>query len=217
MTDSELKQAVETVIHGEVRLRGRAIHVTVVSGQVELDGQVETLAEKRLALNLVRRLKAARGLKDALRLPSLGDLSDAQICEHIQGALTQDPNLHEQQVRVWSERCVVTLTGWTNSLEEKQLVGLSAWWVPGVVDVDNRIEVIPEQKIDDGQLLDVINLAFEKDALINPAYIAVSVLNRCVTLVGRVRSEEEKLACEHDCYFLYGVDEVHNKLGVGGI
>jgi osmotically-inducible protein OsmY len=217
MKDSELKQAVETALHGEVRLRGRAIHVLVDAGRVELRGEVERLAEKRLALNLVRKLKAVDELKDALRLPSAGELSDAQICQHIQDALIQDPNLHEQQVRIAAVRGAVTLTGWTNSLEEKQLIGLSSWWVPGVVDVENRIEVIPAQLGDDGELLDVIGLAFEKDVLINPSNIAIRVLDRVVTLVGRVRSEDEKLACEHDCYYIWGVEEVDNRLVVGGI
>jgi osmotically-inducible protein OsmY len=214
MNDSELKRAVETVLHGDVRLRGRDIRVDVDAGSVALHGEVEQLAEKRLAINLVRQLREVGEVRDKLRLPPANGFTDTQIVQHIEDALVQDPNLHEQQVKVASVEGFVTLTGWTNSLEEKRLIGLAAWWVPGVVDLDNRIEVVPAQPGHDGDLIDIIRLAFEKDVLIDPSGIGVKVQGNVVTLVGTARSEEERLAAEHDCYYIWGVEEVHNLLRV---
>lgn len=216
MTDSELKRAVESALHGEVRLNGRNIRVAVADGRVELQGEVEQLAEKRLALNLVRRLREVGEIKDSLRLPTGQELSDTQIVQHVMDAVTQDPNLHEQQIRVATEQGLVTITGWTNSLEEKRLIGLSAWWVPGVTDVDNRIEVMPPQAGNDGDLIDVIRLALEKDVLVHQDTVGVMIQNGVVILEGSVATEEERLAAEHDCYYIWGVEEVRNNLVVDG-
>ena len=60
MTDSELKRVVETALNGEVRLRGRDINVAVEDGAVVLKGQVPELAEKRMAVNIVRRMREGR-------------------------------------------------------------------------------------------------------------------------------------------------------------
>ncbi|MDB5096686.1 MAG: transporter [Cyanobacteria bacterium RYN_339] len=217
MTDSELKRAVETVLHGDVRLRGHNIRVDVDAGSVALHGEVEQLAEKRLAINLVRQLREVGEVRDRLRLPPSSEFTDVQIVQHIVDALIQDPNLHEQQVRVASIDGLVTLTGWTNSLEEKRLMGLAGWWVPGVVDLDNRIEVIPAQPGHEGDLVDIIRLAFEKDVLVDPSLIGVKAQGNAVTLVGTARSVEERMAAEHDCYYIWGVEEVHNLLRVQSI
>jgi len=214
MTDNELKRMVENALHGEVRLHGRAITVEVEDGQVALRGEVSQLAEKRLALNLVRKVKEIGEVKDALRLPSAGELSDAQIIQHINDAMVQDATLHEHQLKAASQDGCVTLTGWVDSIEEKRLMGLSAWWVPGVVDVDNRVEVIPAHTGNDGDLVDIIRVAFEKDVLIDPNTIGITARGPVVTLMGSVRSEEERLAAEHDAYYIWGVDEVINRIDV---
>lgn len=217
MTDSELKQAAETALQGNSRLSGRKIQVLVANGRVELQGTVEGLAEKRLALNLVRQLRMGAEIRDSLRLPAAHELSDAQICQHVEDAVIQDSNLHEQQLRVAVTEGVVILTGWVNSLEEKRLMGLSAWWVPGVADVDNRIDVLPEQAGDDGDLVDVIKLAFEKDVLVDAGSVGVEARGGVVTLTGTVRSEDERMAAEHDAYYIWGVEEVNNQLAVASL
>ncbi|MOA38792.1 periplasmic protein [compost metagenome] len=109
---------------------------------------------------------------------------------------------------------VVTLKGTLDNIEEKCLAGLIAWWVPGVADVDNQIQVEPRQDLSDDGLLDVIRQAFEKDILVNPSRIGISIADGIVTLIGSVTSEEERLAAEHDAYFILGVNEVINRLVV---
>lgn len=214
MTDSELKRAVEDALHHEVRLRGRDIAVAVHDGRVTLQGQVSELAEKRLAVNLVRRLREVGEIKDVLRLPTLREFGDNQIQQHVEDALMQDPNIHESQLKVAAQDGVVTLTGQVNSLEEMRLAGLCAWWIPGVADVDNQIVVEPHQEGTQGDLVDIIRIALDKDVLVNSDTIGVSAKNNVVHLLGSVNSEEERLAAEHDVYYIWGVEEVINDLVV---
>lgn len=214
MTDSELKRVVETALNGEVRLRGRDIAVAIEDGQVVLKGNVTELAEKRLAVNLVRRMREVGDVKDQLRLLNNHDMTDKQIQQHIEDGLQQDRAIHEQNIVVSVDNGVVTLTGTLDNIEEKCLSGLIAWWVPGVVDVENQIKVEPTMDLADDALLDVIRQVFEKDVLVNPDTIGVTVQNGTVTLLGSVGSEEERMAAEHDVYYIYGVQDVVNRLSV---
>ncbi len=214
MTDSELKQAVETVLHGEVRLRGRNIRVAVEEGRVDLLGEVPALAEKRLAVNLVRQLREVGEVRDKLRLPTANELTDRQITQHVCDAFAQDLALNRRRFDAQAVEGVVTLTGLTDNLEEKRLAGVLAWWVPGVADVDNQIVVDPEQYGDDGDLADSIRHVFDKDVLVDPGRVGVKVQEGTVTLVGTVGSEEERMAAEHDTYYVWGVRNVDNRLTV---
>ena len=214
MTDSELKRTVETALHGEVRLRGRGIQVAVDEGRVDLLGEVPDLAEKRLAVNLVRQLREVGEVRDKIRLPSANELTDRQIAQHIRDAFAHDRALYRRHFDAEAADGIVTLTGTTDNLEEKRLAGVLAWWVPGVADVENRIQVEPEQIGTDGDLVDSIRQVFEKDVLVDAARIGVMVQGGSVTLVGTVRSDEERMAAEHDCYYVLGVETVENRLVV---
>jgi osmotically-inducible protein OsmY len=153
-------------------------------------------------------------VRDRMRLPAARELSDKQIVQHIGDAFAQDPTLRRREFMVRATDGVVTLTGLTDSIEEKRFAGVLAWWVPGVADVDNRITVEPEHVANDGDLADIIRQVFEKDVLVDPERIGVMVQDGVVTLVGTVRSDEERMAAEHDCYYIFGVDEVVNQLTV---
>lgn len=214
MTESELKRFVEEALHGEARLRGLDINVAIENGNVLLKGQVNELAEKRLALNLVRQLRDVGDVRDQLRLVAFHTLTDKQICQHIEDGWIQDGAIHDQYLRAEVTDGVAVLKGKLDNLEEKRLAGLIAWWVPGVVDVDNQITVDPVQEGNDGDLIDSIRQALDKDILVNPGTIGVTVQQGVVTLLGTVASEEEKLAAEHDCYYIWGVKEVVNRLNV---
>ena len=215
MNDSELKREVETALHSEVRLRGRDISVAVEEGAIVLKGQVPELAEKRLAVNLVRRMREVGEVRDQLRLFKATEMTDRQIKDHIMDGLQQDGAIHELQIDVQVKDAVVTLSGKLDNLEEKRLAGLIAWWVPGVVDVDNQIVVEPHQEGNDGDLIDSIRQAFYKDIMINADTVGVTAKDGVVTLLGTVASEEARMAAEHDAYYIWGVKEVINRLIAG--
>jgi osmotically-inducible protein OsmY len=214
MTDSELKRVVETALNGEVRLRGRDIDVAVEDGAVVLKGQLPELAEKRMAVNIVRRMREVGDVKDQLRLVSSTEMTDKQIQQHVEDGLQQERAIHDRQIQVAVTEGVVTLTGTLDNIEEKCLAGLIAWWVPGVTDCDNQIVIEPKMELADDALLDVIRQAFEKDVLVNPDTIGVAVQDGTVTLMGSVGSEEERTAAEHDAYYIWGVQHVINRLEI---
>lgn len=215
MTDSELKRFVESALHQEVRLRGRDIHVAIEEGNVVLKGALPEIAEMRLAINLVRQLREVGTVKDQLRLFTPTRMTDTQVEQHIRDGWIQDLNIDDKTLQAEVRDGMVTLTGRVDSPEACRIAGLVAWWVPGVANVDNQIRLEPpDQEFTEGDLVDVIRQALDKDVLTNVDTIGVSCQGGVVTLQGYVASEEERQAAEHDCYYIEGVDRVINKLEI---
>lgn len=214
MTDRDLKAAVEHQLSTETRLAGKAIDVDVQEGNVILRGRLPDIAEKRLAVNVVRLMKEVGSVRDQLRLLTANELTDRQIEMHIRDAWQLDMAIHEQALEVMVRDGIATLTGKLDNVEEKRLAGLCAWWVPGVADVENLIDLTVEQPFTEGDLVDSIRQALEKDVLVNEDLIGVSVRGSLVTLVGSAHSEEERMAAEHDAYYVWGVKQVINQIEI---
>jgi osmotically-inducible protein OsmY len=89
-----------------------------------------------------------------------------------------------------------------------------AWWVPGGRDVVNGLEVSPPEEDTDDEVTDAVRLVLEKDPFINADQIRVSTRNFVVTLDGVVRSPGQKQMAEHDAWYVFGVDNVINRLQV---
>ncbi|MDA8364609.1 MAG: BON domain-containing protein, partial [Gammaproteobacteria bacterium] len=55
--------------------------------------------------------------------------------------LEKDPLVHADQIRANSRNGIVTLHGLVGTAEERKMTELDAWYLLGVRDVVNRIEV----------------------------------------------------------------------------
>ena len=109
---------------------------------------------------------------------------------------------------------VVTLDGEVPSLCHKRLAGVLAWWVPGTRDVVNGLEVAPPEEDSDGEITDAVRTALEKDPLLDADGIRVGTRGAVVTLGGVVPSEPQREMAEADAWFVFGVDEVVNRIAV---
>jgi osmotically-inducible protein OsmY len=67
-----------------------------------------------------------------------------------------------------------------------RFAGVLAWWVPGTHDVINGIEVAPIQEDSDDEIAEAVRLVLEKEPLINPNRICVTVRNAVIVLEGLV-------------------------------
>ena len=111
---------------------------------------------------------------------------------------------------------MVTLDGRVPGLAHKRLAGVLAWWVPGVRDVVNGLEVVPPEADDDGEITDAVRIVLEKDPLVDASRIGVSSHDAVVTLRGTVRSEVERRMAEWDAWCVFGVDVVTCEIEVRG-
>jgi len=204
-------------------------------GVLTIEGEVESLAAKKLALERAAAVAGVRNIVDRLRVRAARPMADAEIGDHLGAALLDEPAFLEcavllrragrrrplrepggaaGRVEVEVRGGVVTLSGEVPSLAHKRLAGVLAWWVPGSRDVVNGLEVVPAEEDGADEIADAVRIALEKDPLLDEAGIRVAVRGTVVELDGSVPSAVQREAAESDAWFVFAVDGVVNRLEV---
>lgn len=214
-----------------------AYEVTIdESGVITLEGEVDKIAEKRIALERTAAVRGVAGIVDRLRVRPSQPMKDKVIRHHILGALARDLafaniDLYEREEggitayrsspqssagEIIVESCdgVVTLSGSVSSLEHKRLAGVLAWWTPGSRDVVNGLAVEPEEEDGPYKLEEAVRLAFEMDPFLDAGQIKVGVRHRVVRLTGVVPSQDQSRMAEYDAWTVFGVDDVINEIEI---
>jgi osmotically-inducible protein OsmY len=203
-------------------------------GALVLEGELPSIAAKKLALRHAAAVPEVSGIIDRLRIKPSIRMGDGEIRDHVRDALLGEPALDRCGVRtmdsgIWdicrestaAARCsidvavdngVVTLDGQVGSLSHKRLAGVLAWWVPGSRDVINGLEVSPEQEDSDDEITEAVKLVLEKDPLISASRIRVASSDSVVTLEGLVANDAESEMAEMDTWYVFGVERVVNRL-----
>ena len=220
---------------GRIGIARRPLGLSFEEGVLTMEGEVRGVAAKKLALERAAAVPGVRHVVDRLRVAAARHMGDAEIRDHVRDALLGEPALEGCALRVRSGQAaravreppraagavevsvrdgVVTLDGEVPSLSHKRLAGVLAWWVPGTRDVVNGLEVVPPEADTAGEVADAVRLALEKDPLLDADGIQVGARGAVVTLTGRVPSEEQREMAEDDAWFVFGVDEVVNRIAV---
>jgi osmotically-inducible protein OsmY len=119
------------------------ITIAVADGVVTLNGEVPSLARKRLAGALAWWIPGSRDVINGIGVAPPEEDSDEAIADALEIVLEKDPFVDASQVRIGVRRAVVTLTGQVPTESERDMAEKDAWYVFGVDDVVNEIEVSP--------------------------------------------------------------------------
>lgn len=210
------------------------IALSFTDGVLTMEGELADLGAKKVALERAAAVPGVEHIVDRLCVAPARAMGDAEIRDHVRDLLLEEPAL---QPLAWAQappdlrvalrpqvvlgtigisvaRGVVTLDGIVPSLAHKRLAGVLAWWVPGVRDVVNGLEVAPPEEDDDGEISDAVRLVLEKDPLVDASQLGVSTHRAVVTLSGVVRCDAERQAAERDAWCVFGVDGVKSDIQV---
>jgi len=119
------------------------IEVRTQAGVVTLDGEVSSLAGKRLAGVLAWWVPGTRDVVNGLGLSPPEEDNDEEITDAVSIVLSKDPFVNAGQLRVHTHRGVVTLEGLVHSDAEREMAEYDAWYVFGVDRVENHVRVVP--------------------------------------------------------------------------
>ena len=233
--DIEKRVAAALEVEHRVNLHRYPVDIRAEGGVVTLSGTVEHIAAKRRAVIVARSVDGVREVLDRLRVEPAEPMGQDQVLQHVRDALYEEPALCEIKlvtvnkkdeketardpdgargeiiVAVDAEGRVV-LGGQVPSLSQRRLAELLAWWVPGSTDVVNDLEVVPPEEDNDGEILDAVELALEKDHLIDAADVTLGCRDAVVTLAGGIPTGRQSLLAECDAWYINGVRDVQNQL-----
>ncbi len=238
---SDKRQIIEEVraaLHSEPRF-GPQGHVSLdyQGGTLTIEGEAENIAVKKLLLERAAAHGAVEGIVDRLHVRPAETMGDGQIRDLVRDALLQEPALAgltlrervKDQVRavrelpdgdrrgeicIRVEDGVVTLEGEAPTLAHKRLAGVLAWWVPGSREVVNGLGVLALETELDAEITDVVHMILEKDPFVDASQIRVLTQNARVILHGLVPTGAEREMAEFDAWYVFGVDDVENKIEV---
>lgn len=219
-----------------VNIHRYPIRMDYQDGAVILEGELEDIAAKKLALERVAALPGVSAVVDRLRVAPGERRGDGAIRDSLVRLLLEVPEFRNcticardnqsidmardagpeamGEIEVAVKEGVILLEGHLESQPHRLFAGVVAWWVPGRRDVLNAIEVRPDYEERDEEVTEALRLALEADPLVNADQIRPNCGRGIVTLEGNVPSEEQRRRAELDAWCMAGVDRVVNRLAV---
>jgi osmotically-inducible protein OsmY len=213
------------------------LHLALEDEILELDGEVPTLAIKRIITAHAAALPGIPWIVDKLRVAPAQAMTDAQIREHVRHSLAGETafaecaleevsndgsvTLHRPvpdrrgTIRVLVRDGIVELDGEVPTRAHRRLAVLLTWWVPGTRDVVDGLAVLSRESDSDDELTDAVRIALEKDPLLDAAQVAVQSHDGVVTLSGLLRSDDQRHMAAFDAWCVEGVRDVRDKIETG--
>ena len=139
-TTSKCGEAVSALKH-ELPYSASQIKVLVSNGWITLEGDLEWNYQKQRAEEAVRRLKGVKGVINAIAVKPKATPIDIKL--RIEEALKRSAELDAARITVEASGGEVVLKGTVRSWAEREEAERAAWLAPGVMKVDNRIQVKP--------------------------------------------------------------------------
>ncbi|MEO5700195.1 MAG: BON domain-containing protein [Casimicrobiaceae bacterium] len=239
MVDSEtavkqVRAALE--IDPAINLHRYPVRVSVDANVLVLEGEVESVAAKKLALVHAIAVDGVGDVVDRLRVIPAQRRGDGAVRDGYAALLagqreysncgirTRDaagsklvraaPEERSGDIEISVDDGVIRLTGSVISLSHKRVAGVLAWWTPGCCDVANALMLDPPERDNDEEVVEALSLVFEMDPDLDGEQIGVGAHNGVVTLEGFVSSDVQRRRAELDAWALFGVSRVVNHIDV---
>jgi osmotically-inducible protein OsmY len=140
-TDADIAAAALNALKWDSTIPEDRIKVTVRSGWVTLEGQVDWWYQKQTAETIVRNLTGVTGLTSNISMKSRAKPGD--IKRKIEDAFKRNAELDARRVSVETRDGKVILHGNVGSWAEREQAEKATWAAPGVSEVENHLTVTP--------------------------------------------------------------------------
>ncbi len=224
-TDDEIRDDVIDALAVDPATDSYEIKVSVDVGVVTLSGVVESMAEKKLAEDVVKGVKGVIGVANDIAVEYETERPDSEIEAEIERSLELNPSIEESLIDVTVTDGDVTLSGTVGSLAEKREATTEAW-TAGVNSVDNNAlviewwttaEVIETEPVvfkTDEQIRTDVEDALLYEPEVVSTEVDVSVDDAVVILTGTVGNYNSRRVAEETARNIAGVERVKNYITV---
>ena len=117
------------------------VTVTVTNGWVDLHGTVDWQYQRDAAVRAVRTLTGVKGVTNGIVIKARVKAADVQA--QIEAAFRRSAEIDARRINVAAADGTVVLSGSVHSWAERQQAERAAWAAPGVVQVDDRLAIVP--------------------------------------------------------------------------
>jgi osmotically-inducible protein OsmY len=215
-TDEEIKHDVVEQLEWDARIDTTDIRVDVDKGRVILKGSVPTYTGRRAAVNDAYWIDGVVGVDNDLKvsLPKSEFIDDSEIERSVRNTIFWDIDLRLREMDVFVERGVVTIRGNVDTFWKKVKAEEKIYSLIGVVDVANKLAIVPTRKKSDKDIAIQIIKSLERNTNINIDNINIVVNNGIVTLSGSVSSWYDHDSVFNATLYTEGVTDVIDNLQI---
>lgn len=216
-TDETIKTNVVNQMRWDNRIDASNVQVSVDQGQVTLSGTVPTYTARQAAADDTWLVNGVKSITNNLTIKypeSISLPSDEEIRSNVESVLLWNTDLASYRMDVSVESGQVTLEGTVDTLWEKIQAEDEAWSIQGVIDVTNKLAVVPSEKIADEIIGKEVVNAIDRNLTVDVDKVTVTVDEGEVTLTGTVPTTTAKTAAYRSALYTWGVTEVDNNIMV---
>ncbi len=198
-TDEDAEKAVEERLAGNPRVESFKVEVSVADGVATLTGKVDNLLARRAAGREASDTLGVRRVKNFLRVRPAESRSDAEIAADLSEALQRSPYVDRHEVSVRVSNGKAFLAGEVPSFYMKKKAEKTTAAVPGVIAIQNNIDVDyePADKTDQ-EIAEDIEGQLWWSPFVDSDDISVEVHHGVATLVGTVEDWDELQAAKEN-------------------
>ena len=142
ITDTDIAAAIRNELRWNVFVPDDNITSSVSLGFVTLEGDVDTVAQRKEAELAIRNLEGVRGLTNLIKVRRR-QVDPAFIRGAIEAALERRADREAGNISVLVDESSVTLTGRVHSWQEKEAVIGAAGHASGIENVVDRLRIDP--------------------------------------------------------------------------
>ena len=138
-TDREIKDAALSELKWNTAVKEDKVKVEVENGMVTIDGEVEWDFQRAAVRNAIKNLTGVVGIINNVKL--VPRLTANEIKQKIRLAFHRNATIDAEKIDVQTDGNKVILNGKVKSWMEKNEAENTAWLAPGVIEVENNLEI----------------------------------------------------------------------------
>jgi len=208
-----IKKDVVDQLYWDGRVNAADVEVSVSDGKVTLSGTVPTLQARRAALLDAYSVSGVQTVENDISVRYGEPLpSSEEVEQRVRYVLAWNPDIDSTNIEVRADAGLVRLEGTVDAFWKKLFAADLAMSVGGVLDVVNKLAVVPTNDIIDESIADDIVGALGRNSLVSAEAVDVTVRNGFVSLEGTVPGRLARDAALEVAYYTPGVTGVEDRL-----
>jgi osmotically-inducible protein OsmY len=211
VNDEEIRADIRNQLEWDYRVDENDVRVSVDDGVATLSGTVETYSASEAAEADAWSVTGVVDVENNITVDAETQAEGSTISRSVKNVLEWNSEIEAADIRVTTVGGIVTVEGTVDSYWKKIRAADLAAGVSGVVEVRNRLAVVPTDDVLDERIAEDIVDAIERKSFVDVEDITVRVEDGAVTLSGTVDSRTEHEAVYEAALYTDGVVAVSDE------
>lgn len=143
ITDSKIGEAIRNALAWHSAVNEDLVNIKVEDGWIYLEGTVDWEYERKAAERAIENIRGVKGVLNSVKIKNK-NVEPSEIKRKIRAAFHRHASVDSENVSVDVRKSTVSLTGKVRSWSERKDAEDVAWAMPGVNEVENKLEIDSE-------------------------------------------------------------------------